>query len=86
MMTGGDPKLARARLRGAGLDEVVLLEKPFPFEDLMKRLGELVAPSDLAVAPAAEEEPSTPTPRPVAPKAVAAFMGNMVRSLGGRVL
>jgi DNA-binding response OmpR family regulator len=86
MMTGSEPKMARARLRAAGLDEIVLLEKPFPFEDLMKRLGEIVEES--AMAPEIiEGEAAMATPRPSAPpKGVAAFMGSVVRTLGGRVL
>lgn len=81
MMSGSDAKVARARLRGAGLDEIVLLEKPFPFEDLMKRLGELM--SEAAMVVTAEESGVTPRPTP---KGMAGFMGNVVRSLGGRVL
>lgn len=83
MMSGSDPKVARARLRGAGLDEIVLLEKPFPFEDLMKRLGEIVSESQMAVT--VDEAGVTPRPTPT-PKAMSVFMGSVVRSLGGRVL
>jgi DNA-binding response OmpR family regulator len=86
MMTGSEPKMARARLRAAGLEEIVLLEKPFEFEELMKRLAALVP--EQAMAPEIiEGEASMATPRPsTPPKGVAAFMGSVVRTLGGRVL
>jgi DNA-binding response OmpR family regulator len=90
MMSGSDPKVARARLRGAGLDEVVLLEKPFPFEDLMQRLAELVPePQAIAAAHSQSNESNEEQPvvaRPAPQKGMAVLMGNVVRSLGGRVL
>jgi DNA-binding response OmpR family regulator len=78
MMTGSDPVMARARLARAGLDEVALLEKPFAFEDLLKILGEV-----MPGAGAPFEVPAQRTPRPTP---VAAMVGSVVRSLGGRVL
>ncbi|HVU49761.1 MAG TPA: response regulator [Polyangia bacterium] len=76
MMTGSDPVMARARLARAGLDEVALLEKPFAFEDLLKVLTEVMPP-----AGAPFEIARTPRPTPVA-----AMVGSVVRTLGGRVL
>jgi DNA-binding response OmpR family regulator len=87
MMSGSDPKVARARLRAAGLDDVHLLEKPFPFEDLMKRLGEVVSDQAMAREIIEGDEPvATPRSPAPPPKGVAAFMGSVVRTLGGRVL
>ena len=79
MMTGSDPVVARARLGGAGLDETALLEKPFEFEELMKKLAALF-PELAAAAPSVR--PSRPTPA----AAMATMVGSVVRSLGGRVL
>jgi DNA-binding response OmpR family regulator len=78
MMTGSDPGLARARLARAGLDEIALLTKPFAFDELMKVLGE-VLPLDTSSAAAAPARAARLTP-------VAALVGNVVRSFGGRVL
>jgi two-component system OmpR family response regulator len=78
MMTGSDPIMARARLARAGLDEVALLEKPFTFEDLLKVLGE--------VLPGAGAPFEVPSARASRPTPVAAMVGSVVRTLGGRVL
>jgi DNA-binding response OmpR family regulator len=77
MMTGSDPVMARARLARAGLNEVALLEKPFAFEDLLKVLAEVLP----TVGAPFESPARTPRPTPVA-----AMVGTVVRSLGGRVL
>jgi DNA-binding NtrC family response regulator len=80
MMTGSDPIMARARLARAGLGEVALLEKPFAFEDLLKILAE-VMPQMGVGAPFEASPARTPRPTPVA-----AMVGSVVRTLGGRVL
>src|SRR5436190_18294502 len=41
LMTGSDATIARTRLAGAGHEGISVLEKPFAFEDLMKKLEEL---------------------------------------------
>ena len=76
-MTGNDRAVARARLADAGLDEIALLEKPFEFEQLVKKLAELL-PEAGAPTPTAVRA-SRPTP-------VATVVDNVVRALGGRVL
>jgi DNA-binding response OmpR family regulator len=79
LMTGSDPFLARARLARAGLDDVALLEKPFAFEDLMKVLGDLLAPGEVPPARSA-------TPRTTRRTPVSVVVETIARSLGGRVL
>jgi DNA-binding response OmpR family regulator len=73
MMTGSDPEMARARLDEAGLDVVAILEKPFPFEELMAKLISLFPQA--AAAPAPGGAPKT---------SMAAMMERVVRTLGGR--
>ncbi|HEX4403823.1 MAG TPA: response regulator [Polyangia bacterium] len=74
MMTGSDRAVARARLADAGLDEIAIVEKPFEFDHIMKKLAEIV-PSDISLAP----RPPRPTP-------VAAVLDTVARTLGRRVL
>jgi hypothetical protein len=52
----------------------------------MKRLGEIVSDQAMAREIIEGDEPVAPRRNPEPPKGVAAFMGNVVRSLGGRVL
>jgi two-component system response regulator MprA len=76
MMTGSDRAVARARLADAGLDEIAIVEKPFEFDQLLKRLSEIVPA--MGAAPAPGGRPSRPTP-------VATLVGSVVRTLSGRV-
>jgi DNA-binding response OmpR family regulator len=76
LMTGGDPVMARARLARVGLDEVAFLAKPFGFDELMKVLAEMSG---------AASTPPAPPSRATRPTPVADLVGNVVRSLGGRV-
>ncbi len=76
MMTGSDRAVARARLADAGLDEIAIVEKPFEFAQVMKRLTELVP--TLGASPDAARAPrSTP---------VAMVIDTVTRTLGRRVL
>jgi DNA-binding response OmpR family regulator len=77
MMTGSDRAVARARLADAGLDEIAIVEKPFEFDQVMKRLTELV-PALGASSPAATRV-ARPTP-------VAMVIDTVTRTLGRRVL
>jgi two-component system response regulator MprA len=77
LMTGSDRAVARARLADAGLDEIALLEKPFEFEQLVKKLSELLPEAGAPTATAVRA--SRPTP-------VATVVDSVVRALGGRVL
>ena len=76
LMTGSDRAVARARLADAGLDEIALLEKPFEFEQLVKKLSELLPEASALASPAVRA--SRPTP-------VATVVDGVVRALGGRV-
>lgn len=78
MMTGSDPATARARLRAAGLDEISVLEKPFEFEDLVKKLAGLVPQFQVTPAP----PPAHRTPSGT----MAALMGTVMERIGGRVI
>jgi DNA-binding response OmpR family regulator len=77
MMTGSDPDLARARLAAAGLGEVAVLPKPFEFDELLRRLAELLPRSFVAPAVPA---PSRPTPVSMA------TLKNVFDRLSGRVI
>jgi DNA-binding response OmpR family regulator len=79
MMTGSDAAAARARLRAAGLEDIALLEKPFEFEVLLRKLAELLP--DFLPVPASTSRSSKGTPT-----AMSALMGTVVRSIGGRVI
>ena len=72
LMTGSDVGMARARLTQAGLPDIQVLAKPFEFDELMKKLGEILPLADDPVRP--------PNMTPMA-----AFMGTVVRALGRRV-
>jgi DNA-binding response OmpR family regulator len=77
LMTGSDPAAARARLCAAGLDEIALLEKPFEFEELAKKLCELVpgAAEALALVPPVRKRTTAST-----------LVKNVVDALAGRVI
>ncbi|HSZ82888.1 MAG TPA: response regulator [Polyangia bacterium] len=77
MMTGSDRAVARARLADAGLDEIAIIEKPFEFDQVMKKLAEVV-PAVAASSPAI-----APAPRSVP---VAAVIDTVTRTFGRRVL
>jgi DNA-binding response OmpR family regulator len=77
MMTGSDRAVARARLADAGLDEIAIIEKPFEFDQVMKRLAEVV-PTVVASSPAAAHT-SRHTPASV-------VVDTVNRTLGRRVL
>lgn len=77
MMTGSDPAAARARLSAEGLGEIHVIEKPFEFDALTRELAELL-PS--AQFPPAVTAPSRATP------SKGSFVGNVLASLGGRVI
>jgi DNA-binding response OmpR family regulator len=78
MMTGSDIEMARARLNRAGLDEIAILGKPFPFEDLLKKLGEIL-PQASRPLPLANAGRATPI------GSMAAMRDSVVRAFGGRV-
>ena len=78
MMTGSDRAVARARLADAGLDEIAIIEKPFEFDQVMKRLTELV-PTLGASSSSAAARVARPTP-------VAMVIDTVTRTLGRRVL
>jgi DNA-binding response OmpR family regulator len=80
MMTGSDPAAARARLRAAGLDEVPVLEKPFEFDALLRKLADVLPPTFFPPSVTAPpRERATPATK-------SSFVGNVLASIGGRVI
>jgi DNA-binding response OmpR family regulator len=76
MMTGSDRAVARARLADAGLDEIANIEKPFEFDQIKKKLAEV-----LPAGPSLPAAPRAPRHTPVA-----VVIDTVVRTFGRRVL
>ena len=73
MMTGSDRAVARAQLADAGLDEISILEKPFEFEQLARKLAEVLPHAGPSFA--GGRAPHT---------GPAGVLDSVVRTLGGR--
>jgi len=76
LMTGSDLEAARERLVQAGLAEIPILPKPFEFDELIKKLGELLANTNEAPGPT-RVAPATP---------MSALIGNVTRAFRGRAI